>query len=165
MNSVRKLNVLQFLTLVFMIFLLFTHSRLFGFGLETLLLVTFMVYSFYPQFFGRIHGLSYAEIKHPILAVLVIMWTYSFYILSRIIGYMYEKDLGIYMYLISSIPVFILILYLTHYREWRNFYDSLTHMYLEDYMKKKAKERLKEIELELENRGISIKIDAQKEND
>ena len=95
--------------------------------------------------------MSYGEIKYQIMAILTIIWTFLLFNISRIIGYMYEEYFGI-VYLVSLIPVVILILYLTHYKEWRHFHESLTHWYFEDYVKRKAEERAKKIELELETR-------------
>jgi len=145
------LNVFQFLTVVFMILLLPIYSHWFGIGFEVFLTIFFIIYAFYPNFFGWIHKLSYNEIRYQIMVILAIIWTFLLFNISRIIGYVYEEYLGI-VYLVSLIPVVILILYLTHYKEWRNFHKSLTHWYFEDYMKRKAKERAKKIELELETR-------------
>lgn len=147
-NSLKKLNILQFLTLTSAILLLSVYIREFGHGFEAMLASLFVILVFLPNFVGWVYKLSHEELKHSIMAELVIAWTCLLYIISIIITYMYEKYLGEYAHLISLIPSVILISYLTYYKEWGNFYRSLSRMHLEDYIRKKAEERAKEMELE-----------------
>lgn len=72
------------------------------------------------------------------MIILAFIWLFLSYNMSRITEYMFKKNLGIYVYLVSLIPIVVLILHLTYYKEWRNLYKSLTRLYIEDYIKKEA---------------------------
>jgi hypothetical protein len=145
----KRLDVLQFLTVVSMIVLfpVFVHRD--GYGLEATLTIFFAMYLVFTNLFGRFHKLSRIEIKYTILTVLSIIWTISLYNISRFIN-IHEKFYSIYIYVISLIPGLILISYVTYYKEWKNFYRAMTYMPFEDHIKKEAKKRGKKIELELE---------------
>lgn len=161
-NPFGKLTILQFITVVFMILLLCTYFHWFGFGLEAelgleaRLIAVFMAYIFFPQLFRWIQKLSYDEVKYLTMAILVFVWTYSLYVLIRMIGYRYGKDFGVYVYAVSFIPIVILVFYLNHTREWGRFYSSLTRSRFEEYMEKKVRERAKKMELELKELGLNV---------
>ncbi|MGD2250936.1 MAG: hypothetical protein PVF58_21260 [Candidatus Methanofastidiosia archaeon] len=145
----KRLDVLQFLTVVSMIVLCPVFVRRDGYGIETTLTIFFALYLVFTNFFGRFRNLSRVVIKYTIMTLLAIIWTTSLYNISRFIN-IHEKFHSIYIYVISLIPGLILISYVAYYREWKNFYKAITYMPLEDHIKKEAKKRGEEIELELE---------------
>lgn len=142
------LTVLQFLTLAFILVSLPLYSSWFEFGFKRAFAMSLILYIFFPNLLGWIHKIPYDEIKYLIMIILAFTWLFLLYNISRIAEYMFKKYFGIYVYFVSLIPVVVLILYLTYYKEWRNLYKSLTHLYIEDYIKKEAEERVKEIKLE-----------------
>ncbi len=144
----RRMYILQFLTLVSMILVLFISIHWLGFGFGEQLTLFFMIMLFYPNLFGYIHKASHEEITYLIMITLVTTWTFLLYMICHILVYVYE-NLSIYVYLVCMIPVVILVLYLEHSKGWRMFYKSMTRSPLEDYIKEKARERVEELILEL----------------
>ena len=148
-NPLKLLNVIHFLTIVcILLFLICVYQFKYELGVSPGMVPMIpLSFIFLPYFVKRVYKLSYDEIKYSIMAVLVIAWMFLLYTMSRIVGHVYGRYSGI-MYIVCLIPVLILIVYLAHNKEWGNFYKSLTRVHLEDYIEKKAKERVKEIEKE-----------------
>ena len=123
--ALTKLIVFQFLTLISLILLIPIYYRWVENGYELIFTMVFAIMVFFPNFIGHLYRLPYQEVKHNTVAYLVVMWMYSLFNIGRIIEIAYEKDLGIFVYVMGLIPVIILILYLTYSKEWKNFYKSL----------------------------------------
>ena len=146
--NLRRMYILQVLTLVLIILLLLVSIQWVGFGFREQLTVFFIVILFYPNLFCYIHKAYRQEIFYLVMITLVIVWTFLLYMACHILGYIYEKDLGI-VYLVCMIPVVGFALYLKHSKGWRRFYKSMTRSPLEEHIKEKAKERVEELKLEL----------------
>ncbi|MBU7018907.1 MAG: hypothetical protein HXS44_15470 [Theionarchaea archaeon] len=147
-HNPKRMYILQFLTLAFTIVLLLVSIHWVGFGFREQMTIFFMITLFYPNLLSHIYRVYREEIFYPIMMTLVIIWTFLLYMVCYILGYIYEKNLGI-VYLVCMIPLVVFALYLKHTKEWRSFYKSTTRSPFEEHVKEKARKIAEELELEL----------------
>lgn len=124
-RRIRKLRILQLFTSISMIVLVLIYERWFGPGFEFLLTGIFAFFVFLPDFYRWFHKIPYEEVRPTIIVFLAFMWSYSFFNILRIVEDMYEKDLGISLYVASLIPILVLVYYVARFEEWREFFKSL----------------------------------------